>query len=280
MEAGKKQKHEEIKHIERQFHIDYDDAKEVWKILKKGTVRLFHGTTTKHLADIQLNGLKPRGSTKENNWLKMPSIKDRVYLTDRWQYFFAFHSWTMHPEEMWKEVIPVYIEVEVPAKNLVPDEDFMYTKYAVEKGKKLERKGLKNVPFFFTECLNFYGTCAHIGVIPPENIVSITVLGNPKFLLELTDKKSEYMKEWKQIRINGVRGDKRLELAVEESKKKYVSTFWFEKGKDDSPNGEFIDKDHMIVGFRPSPKKEGMLQAILGRVYEKDNYLNFKHLKK
>lgn len=258
------ERHKEIKDIEKSFYLPFYEAKEVWKIFRKGTIRLFHGTTTKNLIDIQLNGLKPRAFTEENNWLKMPSKEDRVYLTDRWQYFFAFNSWINQPKELFK-IIPIYFEVEVPVKNLVPDEDFMYTKYAVEKGKRLMRKDIKNIPFLFTESLNFYGTCAHIGTIPFENIISITILGNPKFLIELIDKDSDYMKEWKEIRLKGVKGESKLKLAIKEIQNKFISTFWYEGGEKDSPDGSYIDKDHMIVGFRQSNKTEGMLQALLGK---------------
>lgn len=108
---------------------------------RDGKVRLFHGTTTKYLAEIQEKGLMPRGLTKNSNWTQEKTIKtcfgydrniesipDRIYLTDLWHYYFAFNA-TMQADPEWFKtwsIAPIFIEVEVREDSLAPDEDYVH----------------------------------------------------------------------------------------------------------------------------------------------------------
>lgn len=108
---------------------------------RDGKIRLFHGTTTKYLAEIQEKGLVPRAMTKNSNWnvektvktcfgyeRPLESLSDRIYLTDLWHYFFAFNAAMMADEQWWKtwSVAPIFLEVEVREENLAPDEDYVH----------------------------------------------------------------------------------------------------------------------------------------------------------
>ena len=108
---------------------------------RDGKIRLFHGTTTKYLAEIQEKGLVPRAITKNSNWNQertvktcfgyersLESLADRIYLTDLWHYYFAFNAAMMSDQEWWKTwtVAPIFLEVEVREENLGPDEDYVH----------------------------------------------------------------------------------------------------------------------------------------------------------
>ena len=108
---------------------------------RDGKVRLFHGTTTKYLAEIQEKGLVPRAVTKNSNWnaertvktyfgyeRSLESLGDRIYLTDLWHYYFAFNA-TMMVDQQWFKtwsIAPIFVEVEVREENLGPDEDYVH----------------------------------------------------------------------------------------------------------------------------------------------------------
>lgn len=51
-------------------------------------MRLYHGTSSRHLARILDRGLEPRGRRK-GNWKAYPSRRDMVYLTDSYAPFFG-----------------------------------------------------------------------------------------------------------------------------------------------------------------------------------------------
>lgn len=108
---------------------------------KDGKILLFHGTTTKYLAEIQEKGILPRKATENSNWKHaetiptqfgyqrpIESIPDRVYLTDLWHYFFAFNAAMGADPEWYKtwSVAPIVLEVEVRVENLAPDEDYVH----------------------------------------------------------------------------------------------------------------------------------------------------------
>lgn len=108
---------------------------------RDGKVRLFHGTTTKYLAEIQEKGLVPRAMTKNSNWnvertvktcfgydRSLESLADRIYLTDLWHYYFAFNAAMVVDPTWWKTwtVAPIFVEVEVREENLGPDEDYVH----------------------------------------------------------------------------------------------------------------------------------------------------------
>ena len=77
--------------------------------LENQNIRLFHGTSQKHLNSILKKGLMPRGK-KPSNWEEYPSANDRVYLTRSYAIFFAIQSAHLTDTD------PVIIEVN-PLQN-------------------------------------------------------------------------------------------------------------------------------------------------------------------
>ena len=51
-------------------------------------IKLYHGTTTKHLDKILKQGITPRHD-RPSNWDKHPSREDMVYLTNAYAIYFA-----------------------------------------------------------------------------------------------------------------------------------------------------------------------------------------------
>jgi len=87
---------------------------------------LYHGTSTKHLEQIKIDNLTPRGwkKRKGNDWGEYPSATDRIYLTNcGYAFFFAFNAASVTKSK------PVVLEIELPEDDedmmlrLIPDED-------------------------------------------------------------------------------------------------------------------------------------------------------------
>lgn len=82
-------------------------------------MKLYHGTSTKHLDEILTDGIKPTGVTGVKSLWEVESAKDRVYLTTTYALYFAIHA------AMQDDCDAVVIEVDVDENQLIPDEDFL-----------------------------------------------------------------------------------------------------------------------------------------------------------
>lgn len=102
------------------------------------TISLFHGTSTYYLNEILTFGLLTRKESKINNWENNPSFDQLTYLTKKWQYVYAYNAMLNLYEKENIATYPCYIEFKVPKALLVPDEDFINTKYMI---KKLNKNG-------------------------------------------------------------------------------------------------------------------------------------------
>ena len=132
-------------------------------------IRLFHGTSKKHLDSILRRGLQPRG-TNPSNWEDFPSAPDRVYLTRSYAIFFALKSAYLTNTD------PVIIEVDVE-DNLVADEDYLaQCKWKDKELNFLQDKSLEDktlywkirspaYPMMAEHSLNKLGNCCHMGTI-------------------------------------------------------------------------------------------------------------------
>jgi hypothetical protein len=139
-------------------------------------IRLFHGTSKKHLDSILRRGLQPRG-TNPSNWEDFPSAPDRVYLTRSYAIFFAIKSAYLTNTD------PVIIEVDVQ-DNLVADEDYLaQCKWKDKELNFLQDKTLEDktlywkirspaYPMMAEHSLNKLGNCCHMGTIKPKQIKS------------------------------------------------------------------------------------------------------------
>lgn len=155
-------------------------------------VTLYHGTSSHLIPEILEKGLLPRKVTGTDNWSHVgSSVSDLVYLTTKWQYFFATNAATDYYDEVlgdgWGNpnidlpAYPCYIEIEVPASSLTLDEDIFMSQYMQDLYEKHEGNP---APYATVAgALETYGTIAHIGVVPPSAIKSFTILGNKQSML-------------------------------------------------------------------------------------------------
>lgn len=164
------------------------------------TVTLYHGTTTKHLNAIIKEGLTPRITNKQNNFLDVPSNEELVYLTSKWHYWYAFNAnqkslieqvgeerYLSEPiEDLWEETMdyPMYVAVDVPVEVLTLDEDVVYQidiRKALMEGKITSASQIS-----LDDCLQ-QGTAASIVPIPPEWISNFGIIGSQEFRDGLLD---------------------------------------------------------------------------------------------
>lgn len=203
----------EITHYFRDLHkkmLETLDPEEMKKESKeKGTVTLFHGTTTAHLNSILNNGLLPRAETKNDNWNEIHSSAENViYLTNKWHYFYAYKATSAYMEKRAKdegreadpwwvtwETIPCYIECEVPKSLLVPDEDFFHSRYVSQKIQSAIKKNKGSIELSWEESLAHYATVGVVGGIPTKYIKSFSILGELELQKELMYDKSPYQKD-------------------------------------------------------------------------------------
>jgi hypothetical protein len=138
---------------------------------------LYHGTSIRNLESILKNGLTPRGRRK-SLWKDHPSAPDRVYLTNAYAVYFA----NVAAQKGEKGVI---LKVEVDVDNLVADEDALaQTKIAdadalnamsIKAKTAYWRKNAPKYPQLAQYSLDALGNAAHMGVIPPDQILKTVV---------------------------------------------------------------------------------------------------------
>ena len=221
--------------------IDIEDA--VSNANHNDTVTLYHGTTTAHLMNILLNGIRPRIETNFNNWKHNPSFENLTYLTNKWHYFYAFNATNSfmddkygeeylenHPDLQWwvtGETLPCYVECKIPKSLLVADEDFFASRYFVNKLKSAVKKG-KDLTYDWMECLSQYGTVGVLGGVKPEYIVSFTVMADIRIFHEyFLDDNSQYVKEYKRWQLGKGKGKMTAkDLMKIEMKSDYNGTWW------------------------------------------------------
>lgn len=130
-------------------------------------MKLYHGTSGKHLESILKKGIQPRGRRK-GNWKEFPSRKDMVYLTNAYAPFFAIQGTKGKQKALILELDCGKINEE----NLYPDEDFIAQAIAQQKGCGIEdvhdevRENLESYQHHAMLSLEHLGNCSHKGKIP------------------------------------------------------------------------------------------------------------------
>lgn len=180
---------------------------------EKDTIKLFHGTSTYYLNDILLNGILPRKETSISNWSNIPSFEELTYLTNKWHYAYAINSVIELQKTKGISSYPCYIEVEIPKGKLVVDEDFINSKYIIEKIKTIVEKNQPKLEIAssWEECLRYYSTVSCLGKIGRKYIKSFTVIGDPNFIRKIMKPNSEYMKDFNKC-LSGKGKGKRIKL--------------------------------------------------------------------
>jgi hypothetical protein len=143
-------------------------------------MKLYHGTTAKHLEAVLSLGLIPRFERK-STW-DMASRKDCVYLTTAYAPYFAINA----IKDKGDGLMLVEVETDLLPDYFVPDEDFL--EQAMRKSDNMRDKTMKQRTAAYRNKLqNFIGTdiwkksaaqlgtCAFAGSIPSSAITRIAV---------------------------------------------------------------------------------------------------------
>jgi hypothetical protein len=153
------------------------------------SLRLYHGTTDRHLQSILEHGLRPRGEL-ESNW-EAASNHEAVYLTKCYALHFAANSRTSVDEKL--VIIEIDTDLLPDPSLLLADEDAVTFAWQdgklpeFDKEKQLLYRPLEEQAAYFARHLKAYaglgcnadwslsvlGNCTYHGTIPPEAITRI-----------------------------------------------------------------------------------------------------------
>lgn len=141
-------------------------------------MKLYHGTSAKHLPTILKHGLKPRGK-KRGNWQHtVTSNPMAVYLTDAYPIHFA------QAATRGKELLAI-LEIDIDCLDLsrmAPDEDCLEQATRSDPTFKhignnvkdrtmwFRKRALKQFGHTWKTSLELMGTCCYYGDIPPSAI--------------------------------------------------------------------------------------------------------------
>lgn len=142
-----------------------------------------------------VEGIRPRVLTgKTSKWKRIPSSKDRVYLTEIYAPYYA--NAAAKDGEKWG-----LIEVDVDRldkKLLRPDEDFIAQVLKKTSRKTADllkltaevRDSIDDWQALWSKSIEWMGTCSYKGVVPPEAITRVAIYdpeSNPMMTLAALD---------------------------------------------------------------------------------------------
>lgn len=178
--------------------------------LQERDMKLYHGTTERHLESIMADGLKPRGLDGVTNWDQtVESNPHTVYLTTAYAPFFAYSSTTVMDGLEGERWVVLEIDTDLLDDSLiVPDEDAL--EQVTRDGNDPENLGfpkefyewdMKERTIWFRSRLDEYshvwrmsiemlGTCGYMGEIPTSAITRVVAYdprSNPSMTLAALD---------------------------------------------------------------------------------------------
>lgn len=153
-------------------------------------MKLYHGTTSKHLAKIMVDGLTPNNQNLNSNWEHTVAAgNDIVYLTNAYAMYFANQAVSDEPGEEFLAVLEIDVD-QLWEEYLIADED------AVEQTSR----GQDDLPTtwtmiqrtqYYRERAHLYswegslkalGTCGYHDSIPLEAITRIALISIKKYV--------------------------------------------------------------------------------------------------
>lgn len=140
-------------------------------------MKLYHGTTERHLERIFQLGLAPR-DLEAGNWDDFPSRPDMVYLTSAYPLYFAAAS----AEDGDRLVVLEFELDDLEPIFLFPDEDVVAQSVSHHEGRPLKEVHREVVEMLevwqdkWEAALKAMGTVAYQGVIPATNIRRLALI--------------------------------------------------------------------------------------------------------
>lgn len=141
------------------------------------TIRLSHGTTSRNLQTIRVQGLHPRGSASSNN-PDCPSHPGQIYLSDCYAFHFAQNAMRLCDDL-------VVVECEVDSERLYPDENWVYERLVLAEypisspgpiRDEMEEWPKRKRGKMAILSLHHLGICSHRGIIPARQITRVAVV--------------------------------------------------------------------------------------------------------
>lgn len=174
-------------------------------------VTLYHGTDATTAQRALSEGLRTRRATgRDSLWQECPSGADRVYLTDGYAPVFASHAASL-AEMRGEDGRWGIVEVRVPLKALIPDEDYLEQAQRSQNGGALDRTNTllwrdmaPSLTGLAQASLKGLGTVAHLGDIPASCVTRVSLYGgtNPLIRWNADDRSVCLLSH----RVNGVAG--------------------------------------------------------------------------
>lgn len=150
-------------------------------------MKLYHGTSERHVKAILKEGIKPRGRGTSNWKTTVESNPDAVYLTNAYPLHFAGAA-VRGDERL--AVIEVNTR-ELFILNLMPDEDFLeqFTRREgpapVDKSMKYRtrwyRKRARDFQHYWLKSVDGLGTCCHLGTVPVSALMRVVYMDQATF---------------------------------------------------------------------------------------------------
>src|SRR5215471_4245135 len=145
-------------------------------------MRLYHGTSAKHLNSILKNGLQPRGDKKGVWSHTVESRPDMVYLTTAYPLHFALSAADTRDARL---VLELNIHKLNPWR-LHPDEDFLTQAtrnnrpegcpVQTKRATKWFRKRLTDYNTYWGQSIEGLGNCCHLGPVPVNAITRYAII--------------------------------------------------------------------------------------------------------
>jgi hypothetical protein len=154
-------------------------------------MKLYHGTTSRHLPKILVEGLTPNKHNLNSNWdHTVASIDDRVYLTNAYALYFAGQA--VETEGDADQDVLAIVEVDT---DLLDEDLFVADEDAVEQANRGQDdlpddwSAIQRTMYYWDHAheyswegsLKVLGTCAYQNIIPPEAITRIALISIKKY---------------------------------------------------------------------------------------------------
>lgn len=150
-------------------------------------MKIYHGTSSKYLGKILKEGLKPR-LDRSGNWEKFPSIKDFVYLTVAYPFYFANAA----IEEDTESMLVLEIDLDKLDKNeIYPDEDVIAQSIqhnnkdniSIDAIQEYVKQYIGNFKEHWEESIRLIGNCAYNGIIPLDAISRYALVKTSRLII-------------------------------------------------------------------------------------------------